>query len=201
MFRAEAARLLDPFTRPEMLYAEDFDLYHRLRPLGRIARLDEELTVYRSHVGGASQKYSSVMAASAARVLAEVYEPIFATDAAEHAALVAAHVMARLPVPDVRTLRGLAGTVGRVHRHFFETSSVDAETQRLIQLEYSRLWWRVIRTGVRAGRIGLRDALTIRPPGALLGDSRPADLILSRLIGRGRAISRDGALERLRSRS
>jgi glycosyltransferase involved in cell wall biosynthesis len=201
MFRADAARRLEPFTRPGMLYAEDFDLYHRLRPLGRIARIDEELTVYRSHVAGASQKYSSAMVASAARVLAEAYEPVFATNAPERAELVAAHVMARFPVPDARTLRRLAETVGHIHRHFFETSSVDAQSERLIQLEYSRLWWRVIRTGMRSGRIGLRDALAVRPLGALRGDSRPADLIFSRLIGRGRAIRRQTAFEKVRSRS
>ncbi|MFX6250146.1 hypothetical protein ABTF88_19140, partial [Acinetobacter baumannii] len=30
MLRADAARTLHPFTRPERVYAEDFDLYHRL---------------------------------------------------------------------------------------------------------------------------------------------------------------------------
>ena len=35
MLRADAARALDPFTRPDLLYAEDFDLYHRVQPLGR----------------------------------------------------------------------------------------------------------------------------------------------------------------------
>src|SRR3546814_9284848 len=36
MLRGDAARRLDPFTRPEILYAEDFDLYHRMARLGRI---------------------------------------------------------------------------------------------------------------------------------------------------------------------
>jgi hypothetical protein len=195
MFRAGAARQLDPFTRPEIIYAEDFDLYHRLRALGGIARLDEELTVYRSHIGGASQKHNAVMVANAARVLAETYAPIFGAEASAHAALVAAHVMACLPVPDIETLQGLAETVGRVHRHFVEHTTVDAETQRLIRLEYSRLWWRVIRTGVRAGRIGLRAALAVQPEDAPLVDRPPGDLLLSGLIGRGRAIRRDGAFD------
>ena len=41
MVRGEVARRLDPFTRPDILYAEDFDLYHRIAAQGAIARLDE----------------------------------------------------------------------------------------------------------------------------------------------------------------
>jgi glycosyltransferase involved in cell wall biosynthesis len=37
MFRADAARRLDPFERPAMRYVEDFDLYQRLRPFGTLA--------------------------------------------------------------------------------------------------------------------------------------------------------------------
>src|SRR3546814_18919155 len=75
MLRGDAARRLDPFTRPEILYAEDFDLYHRMARLGRIARIDEELLLYRVHEGGASQRYHDTMIASATRVLAEAHRP------------------------------------------------------------------------------------------------------------------------------
>ncbi|MEV9063703.1 hypothetical protein AB0118_26540, partial [Klebsiella quasipneumoniae] len=34
MLRTDAARQLDPFMRPEMVYAEDFDLYHRIAAFG-----------------------------------------------------------------------------------------------------------------------------------------------------------------------
>src|SRR3546814_15278609 len=56
MLRGDAARRLDPFTRPEILYAEDFALYHRMARLGRIARIDEELLLYRVHQGGAAPR-------------------------------------------------------------------------------------------------------------------------------------------------
>ena len=66
MVRASAAT--DPFTDPVRLYAEDFDLYQRMSRIGRIARLDEELVIYRRHAGGASQRYTETMTANAARV-------------------------------------------------------------------------------------------------------------------------------------
>jgi hypothetical protein len=49
MFRADAARRLDPLERPELRYVEDFDLYHRLRKFGQLAQIDEELLLYRCH--------------------------------------------------------------------------------------------------------------------------------------------------------
>ena len=72
MFRADAARRWPEMTRPELLYAEDFDLYHRLARHGRIARIDRELLTYRSHAGGASQQFTERMEQSAAAVLARM---------------------------------------------------------------------------------------------------------------------------------
>ncbi|HVF95655.1 MAG TPA: glycosyltransferase, partial [Sphingomonas sp.] len=74
MIRADAVRALDPFTRPDILYAEDFDLYHRIQSLGAIARLDEPLTIYRQHAGGVSKRFAETMATSATRVLAETHD-------------------------------------------------------------------------------------------------------------------------------
>ena len=71
MLRGEAARALLPFSRSERLYAEDFDLYQRLRPLGALARLDEPLVLYRQHAGGISKRYADTMRGAAMGVLAE----------------------------------------------------------------------------------------------------------------------------------
>ena len=46
------ARRLDPFTRTDRLYAEDFDLYNRLLAHGRIARLD-------TRIEGRTRQYDS----------------------------------------------------------------------------------------------------------------------------------------------
>jgi len=187
MFRAEAARRLDPFTRPELLYAEDFDLYHRLRPFGQIARIDEELTVYRCHAGGVSTRFSDAMTRSAERVVARAHRAIFGDGAKESAALVTRHVAARQPVPDRATLARLTSVMARLAGHF---AAADPEAGPLIARETSRLWWDAARAGVRSGAIGLGGAIAARRGAARLGDARPADLLLSGLIGGGRALSR-----------
>jgi glycosyltransferase involved in cell wall biosynthesis len=71
MFRADAARRLDPFERPEMRYVEDFDLYHRLRQFGQLAQIDEELVLYRCHAGGASNMFNMTMRDHAEALLTE----------------------------------------------------------------------------------------------------------------------------------
>src|SRR3546814_13470486 len=72
--------------------------------LGRIARIDEELLLYRVHEGGASQRYHDTMIASATRVLAEAHRPTLGDAADGVADLLARHVMAGDPVPDRGTL-------------------------------------------------------------------------------------------------
>jgi hypothetical protein len=54
-----------------MRYVEDFDLYQRLRPFGRIAQIDAVLMLYRCHAGGASQMFNNTMRAHAELLLRE----------------------------------------------------------------------------------------------------------------------------------
>src|SRR3546814_19596902 len=72
--------------------------------LGRIARSDEELLLYRVHEGGASQRYHDTIIASATRVLAEAHRPTLGAAADGVADLLARHVMAVDPVTDRATL-------------------------------------------------------------------------------------------------
>ncbi|MGR9839058.1 hypothetical protein ACUOH4_26740, partial [Escherichia coli] len=92
------ARQLDPFMRQEMVYAEDFDLYHRIAAFGGVARLDDELLTYRRHSGGASQTQAQAMRQAAIRVLTGVYVEAFGDAAAETADLIVTHVMGQQPV-------------------------------------------------------------------------------------------------------
>ncbi|MBO9623521.1 MAG: glycosyltransferase family 2 protein [Sphingomonas sp.] len=185
MFRADAARRLDPFERPELRYAEDFDLYHRLRRFGTLDRIEEELLLYRCHPGGASQKYRETMGASAARVLEEHYAPVFGDEAPSRAALVVRHFFARDPVPDRATLERLADTLAALHRHFVATRDLDPETRARIDGEHARLWWLVARPAIRRGTIGLRHALATRPAGAAPART---DQFLSAVVGQARAL-------------
>jgi len=192
MIRAEAARRLTPFTRPEILFAEDFDLYHRIARIGAIARIDEPLLLYRCHPGGASKAFTATMMASAETVLAGVYAPILGVEAAEAARLVTLHVAGGRPVPDVATLARIERLSARIHAALDERERFDAATLALIRDYASRMWWALARAGLRAGTLSLGESLSARPGSARLRDARAADLLVSRLIGGGRAIGRRG---------
>lgn len=190
MFRTGEARRLDPVTRPDRLYAEDFDLYHRLRRFGRIARIDEALLLYRVHGGGASQRFTERLAQSAGQVLAEVNGAVLGDDAERGAALLVRHVMLGEPVPDLATLDLLTATIEMVHEDFLARQRVDAASMALIEQQLTQIWWKLARTGLRSGRIGLRSALNRRPEAVAANPPSRSDLMLSGLIGRMRSLRR-----------
>lgn len=190
MFRVGEARRLDPLTRPDRLYAEDFDLYHRLRRFGRIARIDEALLLYRVHGEGASQRFTERLALSAGDVLAEANADALGNGAAQGAALLVHHVMMGEPVPDLATLDLLTATIELVHAHFLKTRTVDEASLALIEDHLTQIWWKLARTGMRSGRIGLRGALNRRPEAVAAEPPNRSDLMLSGLIGRVRALRR-----------
>jgi glycosyltransferase involved in cell wall biosynthesis len=195
MFRADAARRLDPFERPEVRYAEDFDFYQRIRRFGVIARLDEPLLVYRCHPGGASKKYRDAMAASAGSVLARAYAPIFGDDASKNATLVVKYLMARDPVPDLATLGHLSKILATLHAWFLKSRPLEADTRTRIDREHGYLWWLIVRPALRRGTVKLRDALDVLPEGLRL-PANDADRLVSPLIGRVRSIGRGWGIVR-----
>ncbi|MGI4733352.1 MAG: glycosyltransferase family 2 protein [Janthinobacterium lividum] len=188
MMRGDAARTLDPFTRPEMVCAEDFDLYHRLARIGRIGRLDDELVVYRQHGGGMSKRLRDKMHANATRVLAHAYAPVLGAGADAAAALVVRHVMGQLPVPDRATLHRLGATLVALQEDFLDRPGLDDGDVRLIRWETARRWARIGRAGLRTGGLDLGDAVAVRPEHVGLGYAGPEELIWSRLIGRARRL-------------
>ena len=190
MIRAEAARTLDPFTRPDILYAEDFDLYHRMSRIGRIARLDDDLLLYRSHAGGASQRFTDTMTASATRVLADCHRAQLGDDAEAIATLLVRHIMLRAAVPDRATLARLGEALVAMQDHFLKSRQPDAESRKMIRWETAQLWSRIGRAGLRSGALDLGDAMAVRPDHLGLGYAGLHELILSRLIGGARAARR-----------
>lgn len=190
MLRTDAARRLDPFTRPDILYAEDFDLYHRMADLGDIARIDTPLLAYRRHPGGASQRYEERMLASARQVLETAYAPILRDQAAPAAALVVEHLMHRQPVPDRATLAALGDCLIRLQQAFLAEREWRAADVRMIRWVTARRWADVSRGSLRAGTLTLADALRVRPPHLGLGHNGLEQLIWARLIGRARAVGR-----------
>ena len=190
MLRTDAARRLDIFQRPEMVYAEDFDLYHRIAAFGGIARLDDELLTYRRHTGGASQVQAEAMRGRAADVLAGVYAPLFGDAAADTAALIVKHVMGQQPVPDRATLERVGEILVRLQDDFLATHRPDPESRSLIRWETARRWARIGRAGLRTGNLRLGDATAVRPDHLGLGYAGIEELILSRLVGSVRVVQR-----------
>ena len=183
MVRTDAARRLDPFTRPEILYAEDFDLYHRIVAFGRIARLDEPLVIYRQHDGGVSKRFTTMMRASAAQVLAEAHASLLGDDAGEVARLLAEHNMGGVPIPDGATLRRLGQAIARLQGAFVERHAPDAQSLKLIRWETARRWRQLARVALRSGRVTLGDVLASRPPHLGLGYAGVEDILRWRAIG------------------
>ncbi|WP_010544864.1 glycosyltransferase family 2 protein [Sphingomonas elodea] len=186
LFRADAARLLVPFERPECRYVEDFDLYHRLRAFGRIEQIDTVLTRYRIHAGGASQMFNTTMTAHAEALLRERHRALLGEGAPDIAGLLVRHVMAKAPIGSRADLRCLFDGIAVLRAHF-GAQHRDAETLALVDREISRLWWRVCRAGVRSGRLPLRHAIASRHPDAAICDARAVDMVTSGMIGAVRA--------------
>ena len=190
MMRTEAARRLDPFQRPEMVYAEDFEMYHRIAEFGGIARIDDELMTYRRHGGGASQKQVEAMRARGTDVLATCYAPLFGDEAVEIADLIVRHVMGQQPVPDRATLRRVGDALVRLQDDFLSVHKPDPASLNLIRWETARRWARIGRAGLRTGSLRLGDATAVRPDHLGLGYAGIEQLVLSRLVGTVRAAQR-----------
>ena len=184
MVRADVAHQLDPFTRPDILYAEDFDLYHRLQQHGRIARLDTPLTIYRQHEGGVSKRFADTMAASATRVLTQVHARRLCDQAEAVAAALVAHNMAKAPVCDAATLRLIGSALVELETAFLAEHHPDAADRGLIRAETERRWTAIRRAALRAGTLTLEQVTAARQP--LLEASGTHSLLWSGLIGSAR---------------
>lgn len=190
MFRADAGRRLDPLERPELRYVEDFDLYHRLRPFGRLAQIDAVLTLYRCHPLGASQVYNGIMREHAETLLRMRHRELLGEGAPDIAALLVRHVMAREPVPDRETLARLFAGIVALRTDFEARGGYSPDELARVDQEISRLWWRLCRAGIRSGTLQFHQALADRPDAIALGEGRLADLMVSQLIGGVRALRR-----------
>lgn len=181
-------------TRPAMLYAEDFDLYHRLMRAGGggIARIDEPVLLYREHGGGLSKLHADTMQTNAAAILVETYGSD-RPGAAEDAALIVDYLMRCRTIPDRATLERLGRLMGDLQRRFLATHAVDKEDLRLIRWETAVRWGRVLRTGLKQGTIGLLDVVRVRPDHLGLGYLGIEALLTSRLLGTTRSAMRRAA--------
>lgn len=183
MIRGDAARVLAPFTRPERQYAEDYDLYARLEPYGRLARIDAELLLYRSHGGGISQRFADQMYSNSLAVLIDRHAALFGAETERLCALVVRHVMGRAPVPDRATLTELGSVITRLQQHFFASRAPGRDDRKLIRWETAKLWGEIGRASIRAGKLGVADAVAVRPEHLGLGYNRIDALAVAQAIG------------------
>ena len=100
--------------------------------------------------------------------------------------------MRAVPVPDRATLERLGHMIGALQAHFVATREVDADSLRLIRWESALRWGRVVRTGLKAGTIGLMAAMAVRPDHLGLGYSSMEELVGARLVGGARAAVKKG---------
>ncbi len=172
MFRAESVRRLGAFVRDSYEYADDFDLYHRLRSQGDIARLDESLTIYRLHTGNAFRAHEPVMAVNAARVLLPAYARVFGPDAQAAATLIVNHVALGAPVPDASSLAAVARCLERVTESFLANEDASASDRAMIEANAGAMRRRVLRVAARGGHVGLADLrrLGLRGVAPSIGD-------------------------------
>jgi hypothetical protein len=179
LMRGDAARALVPFERDERRFAEDFDLYQRIRNFGRLGRIAEPLVRYRVHPGGASQANEEGMIISAAKVLVDRYQGLFeghpvGGDMAA-ATLMSRHASAGHPPGDIETLRACGAVLGTLLEAYGAIAPHYAEQSA------SETWCRIARAGLRAGHYGVHAVLRARPPFFVEGE------------GSGRLIARDAA--------
>lgn len=186
LMRGEAARALVPFERDDYRFAEDFDLYARIRAHGRIGRIAEPLVRYRMHAGGASQAYEKGMIASAARVLADRYASLFGDDAMPAALLMSRHAASGHAPPDAATLERCGAIVATLLAAHGSVAPGFAERSA------SRLWWRMARSGLRTGRYGVSATLRACPVFARPADALQLTMLRDTLIG----VARRGGMRR-----
>lgn len=187
MMRTDAARRLDPFSRNERLYAEDFDLYHRIGRYGAVARIDRALVTYRQHRGGLSKRHVEAMLASARRVLSTANADVLGAEADAAADLFAHHLMDGEPVTDGDTLFVLSAMMVRLRDAYLAMTPHEAADRALIDRAMERSWSGVLRAGLRSGNLTPGQ---IAAAGTVMPVARPASLAWSGLIGRLRRAGR-----------
>src|SRR6185369_6443187 len=92
------------------------------------------------------------------------------------------------PAPDIDTLNAINGTLFRLHAAQTSRRPFDDASERLIQDYNSRLWWKLARASLRSGRFSLGAALSARPETVRKRHAAATDLLVSHLIGSGRAL-------------
>ncbi len=181
MIRGSAIDALGMFNRDERRYAEDYDLYHRLNKIGEIARIDEVLTLYRSHPDDGAKLAPRSMLKHAAQVLQDAYEPILHNGAARAAQVMTRHIARGRPADDVTTLKMIEALLIALAQGMKGAACLDETARSLIAAERAAIMERLVRGAIRGGTI---SPLALYRAGLLpAAGLAPAALVSNTLVG------------------
>jgi glycosyltransferase involved in cell wall biosynthesis len=184
LFRREAARQADgTLLRPDLRYADDYELMLRLAASGSVAALSEALTVYRVHSSNTTWKVRGEMYHHCVAALTERFLPWLGVDAAEAAQLIAWHVSRRNPATNRATLHRLGILLRRLTNAFVAAYRPGPEDRASIEHYAGEANWRVLRAGIRSGHIWLLGADRRGSARSVRALATPADVAVSLAAG------------------
>lgn len=182
MMRGAAARALVPFQRNDYRFAEDFDLYHRIRRHGRIGRIAAPLVSYRQHAGGMSKTGEETMIRAAGTVLQGVWGELFDDGGRTAGLLMSRHAGASHAPPDAATLAACGRILSRLVVERGHLAPAFAVTSACDQ------WWRMARRGMRAGAFTAAEARAAQPD-FVRDAGNPQRLARDRMVGAARRLA------------
>jgi hypothetical protein len=154
LFRREAAAQADgTFLRPDLRYADDYELMLRFARIGGVEVLDGKLTTYRVHTTNATWSAADQMYLNAVTALSESFDRWLGNDARDAARLVAWHVSRGQAAKELATLRRLGGYLQRLADDFTASFQANAEQRAQIQGLASEAYWSVLRASLRSGHV------------------------------------------------
>lgn len=196
LFRRTASQLPEGgFLRPDLRYADDYELMLRLslQADGRV--IDAPLTLYRVHDRNTTWVVHPEMMRNSVAVLAEVYARWVGHEAGAAARLMNRHATLGQPPTSSRELEAFAAALFRLLDGFLATYQPGHDDRRQVTENAKDAYWRVARAGIRSGRIWLAGSY-LRHPSLVNFRRLPADLIVSLAAGLVRLAFRPGRMRR-----
>lgn len=184
LFRRAAATLTDgTLMRPELCYADDYELIVRLAAAGKAVTLHEPLTIYREHGGNTTRQVGEEMYRSAVLVVTEQLAPWFEGDRGRAAQTLVRYIGRRTPVPDRATLARIGGLLRQLLGAFIAHHHPDPADCAAIESYAQQIYWRMLRNGIRSGHVWLLSAACRGIPGLAFRLDNTTDLAGSLALG------------------
>ena len=197
MVRADAVRRLGVFMREARVYADDFDLYHRLLAVGEVGRVDARLTVYRLHAANTFRAREAQMIANAGCVLRDAYAGLLEPAVVDGAVLLVTRLLFARALGGAADLAALAEVLDRLAAGYARERGLDAAGRERVGRHVDRVLSEVAVRHVQAGRLASVRSL-LRRPAVWRALARSPNLVLrAAMIG---ALPGKAGLRRLRDR-